>query len=94
MTTVFYLPAKEVDAPSVYVAGVLTGVVLTAGAGPEGEDQITFAAAPANGAAITFTSAGARSRYSVWYLAEKGFVPSHFEADLWKLDVQLIEDVS
>ena len=56
-TTVFKLPIDSMAAVTVYVAGVPTAVVADLAQG-----RITFAAAPANGTALTFDATTPRYR--------------------------------
>ncbi len=86
IATVFTLPSKETGAAGlvVRVAGVVTAVTLSAGTGPEGEDQITFALAPANGAEIRYDATEARARVEVFYDPEQTTVSDgHLEAGLY-----------
>ncbi len=73
--TVWNLPSKDASGYIVYIDGVeqTSGVnyVFEAGAGADGEDKVTFVAAPTDGAVITYTFTGClkiRCTYAEDYL--------------------------
>lgn len=77
--TVFTLNAREVRAAVFKVAGTITAATISVGTGALGEDQITFAAPPANATAITGDYTG-RKKYTVEYLDTP-----HRDAVSWNL---------
>lgn len=96
VTTIFDLPGKAIDSTDlqVKVAGVPTGgYTFASGAGTDGADRITFAVAPANGAAVTCSWLVGRRRFAkVWYVGSPS--SDNNEADLWQWSIELVEDPS
>ena len=93
--TTFTLPGKEIDAATlkVYVDGSLktagTDYTFSAGSGPNGEDQITFSTAPANGALITADFKG-KLRLKC-RLSEDVYSLTHRIANYYALNITLVE---
>lgn len=85
VATVFTLPAKETSSLVVYVDDVITAVTPSPGTGANGEDEIIFAVAPANGLAITADCIG-RRRFSLRYNPAE-YKPRNMEADLFEVDL-------
>lgn len=94
-TLTFTLPGKNVVGQSIKHNGVVAGTqpTLTAGTGPDGEDQVTYLVAPANGVLLTFDATEARRRYSLLYVNFE-WAPEHREADLWIVRASFIEAVA
>jgi hypothetical protein len=92
--TVFTLPAKSVAGLSVTVNGVLAAPqpTLSAGTGTDGQDRITFSAAPANGAPIRWSATDARLFYEVLYRVVR-WSPRHREADVWSVSIDFVQKV-
>ena len=93
--TTFTLPGKEIDEATlkIYVDGALktagTDYTFSAGSGPNGEDQITFSAAPANGALITADFKG-KLRLKC-RLLEDAYSLTHRIANYYSLNITLVE---
>lgn len=93
VTTVFQLKAKSTSARTVYVAGVpkTEGVdyTVSVGGGTDGQDQITFAAAPASGA-ITADYTG-RAYCPNCIFGEDNFSSDLFTVNLYKTGLVILE---
>lgn len=93
-TTVFTLPSKGTTGLNVKVNDV-TAVpqpAFSAGTGTAGLDQVTFTAAPANGAILTEDADSGQRLYDVNYLTAK-FSARHHEADLFNIDLAFLQAV-
>jgi hypothetical protein len=87
-TKTFTLPAKQTSSQVIYVAGTPTAVTISAGAGPLGEDQITFASAPALHATISAFLVG-RIRQSV-RINQTSVTFTDTPAGLWQTNLAFI----
>lgn len=93
-TTSFALIAKETSARTVYVDSVAqiegTDYTFYSGQGTDGQDKITFASAPANGAVITADYTG-RKYYSNCIFGEDYMDRNLFEVKLYKTGLTIVE---
>ena len=94
--TVFTIPATQTTGRTIKKAGVVQAegstYTYSAGTGPEGEDQVSFAVAPTSGQAITAAATGGRARYYGYWLTRQ-IDEVHVEADIWSLALDFAQKV-
>lgn len=98
VTTTFDLPSKNTSSGAALVIKVngtpaAPQPTFSAGTGASGLDQVTFSAAPSNGAVLTEDADSGQRLYDVNYLSAK-FSPRHREADIFTIDLQFLRAVS
>lgn len=93
-TTVFNLTAQTTSGRAVYVAGVAktegTDYTFSAATGTDGQDRITFATAPANGAAVTADYAG-QKYYGNCIFQDDNLDRTLFQHNLYRAGLVLLE---
>lgn len=89
----FDLPVKSVEGATVRFDGVAqpTGWTILAGAGPDGQDQVTFDSAPGDGVVITLDTTSSRLLHTVIYSGSVMFDTGWIEAGIHDLSIELEE---